>query len=116
MKEKPDFTYFNSVTGGDYNTMLEFIDIFKEQLPEFVKNFYDAIDHNDYKAVAYTAHKATSTVSIFGMTSWINKLKEIQNEIQNGVIPSNLKKIISDFENDSKEVIEFALQYVHGLK
>jgi HPt (histidine-containing phosphotransfer) domain-containing protein len=116
MTENPNFSYFDTVTGGNYETMMEFIEIFKEQLPEFIANFNNALAQKDYKMVAYTAHKATSSVSVFGMTFWAEKLKEIQTKIQNEQVPGNMEEIIALFEKESKETIEIAIHYAEKFK
>jgi len=116
MKGIPDFSYLNEVSGGDYTIMLEFIQIFKEQLPEFVQQLNNAINNNDYQSVAAIAHKAKSTVSIFGMHEWATILKQVQTDINQGTIPNNLKQMVVDFEKDSLEIIEKALQYAEKNK
>lgn len=116
MKENVDFSYLNEVSGGDYSVMNEFIQIFKEQLPEFIQQFNYAIDNNDYQSFAAIAHKAKSSVSVFGMHRWATILKQIQIDINQGIIPDNLKQVIIDFEKDSLEIIEEAIKYAHKNK
>jgi len=116
MKDIPNFSYLNEVSGGDYTIMLEFIQIFKEQLPEFIQQFNEAIESKNYKQVAAIAHKAKSTVSIFGMHNWATRLKQLQLDINQNHIPDNLSQIVVDFEKDSLETIEKALQYAEKNK
>ncbi len=106
MQHIPDFSYLNEVSSGDYTIMMEFIAIFKEQLPEFIDDFNKAISEKNYNKVAAIAHKAKSTVSIFGLHEWAVKLKQIQFDINQNIIPENLEQMVIDFENDSKETIE----------
>ncbi|HNV94981.1 MAG TPA: Hpt domain-containing protein [Bacteroidales bacterium] len=116
MKGIPDFSYLNEVSGGDYSIMLEFIQIFKEQLPEFVQQLNEAIENKNYQAVAAIAHKAKSTVSIFGMHEWATLLKQVQLDINQGIIPDNLKQMVVDFEKDGFEIIEEAIKYAEKNK
>lgn len=116
MNSKVDFSYLNEVSGGDYSIMIEFIQIFKEQLPEFVQQLNHAIENNDYQSVAAIAHKAKSSVSIFGMHKWVTILKQIQIDINQGKIPDNLKQMVVDFEKDSLEIIEKAIKYANKNK
>lgn len=116
MNSKLDFSYLNEVSGGDYSIMIEFIQIFKEQLPEFVQQFNHAIENNDYQSVAAIAHKAKSSVSIFGMHKWVTILKQIQIDINQGKIPDNLKQMVVDFEKDSLEIMEEAIKYANKNK
>lgn len=116
MKSIPDFSYLNEVSSGDYTIMLEFIQIFKEQLPEFVLQLNDAIDNKNYQSVAAIAHKAKSTVSIFGMHEWATIFKQIQIDINQGIIPDHLKQMVVDFEKDGLEIIEEAIKYAEKNK
>lgn len=116
MKDIPDFSYLNEVSGGDYAIMLEFIQIFKEQLPEFIQQLNEAIENKNYQSVASIAHKAKSTVSIFGMHEWATTLKQIQLDINQGNVPENLKQLVVDFEKDAIETIEEAIKYAERNK
>lgn len=116
MQNTPDFSYLNEVSNGDYIVMMEFIAIFKEQLPTFIKDFNKAISEKNYNKVAAIAHKAKSTVSIFGMHDWALKMKQIELDINQNIIPNNLEQIMIDFENDSKETIEKATIYAEKNK
>lgn len=116
MQHIPDFSYLNEVSGGDYTIMMEFIAIFKEQLPEFINDFKKAISEKNYNKVAGIAHKAKSTVSIFGMHDWAVKMKQIQLDINQNIIPDNIGQMIIDFENDSLETIEKAIVYAEKNK
>lgn len=116
MNSNIDFSYLNEVSGGNYSIMIEFIQIFKEQLPEFVQQLNHAIENNDYHGVAAIAHKAKSSVSVFGMHQWATILKQIQLDINEGKIPDNLKQMVVDFEKDSLDIIQEAINYANKNK
>ncbi len=109
---KPDITYFMEVTGGDKNVMLEFLQIFKEQILEFINELNSAIQQGDFKKVAAVAHKAKSTVAVFGMKDWEFKLKEIQVKINEGIVPDNLNLLILQFEKDAYETYQFFEKFI----
>ncbi len=111
-----DTTYFLDVSAGDPLIMQELIDIFDEQIPEFVRDMKDALQVGDYKKFASVAHKAKSSVSVFGMKEWENHLKYIQTEILENRIPNNLFEIITKFEKDAYETLYYFKEYVKGLK
>jgi|YNPMSStandDraft_1061717.scaffolds.fasta_scaffold02829_3 HPt (histidine-containing phosphotransfer) domain-containing protein len=110
-----DFKYFNEVTSGDKNIMIEFIQIFEEQIPEFVNAFKNALQANDYNKIASIAHKAKSTVAVFGMKKWEDEFKNIQIKIQNKIIPDNLNLLILHFEKDAIETLKFFKNYVEKI-
>ncbi len=111
-----DNLYFLEVSGGNKEVMLEFLQLFEEQIPEFVNAFKQAIENNDYNKVAAIAHKAISTVAIFGMKLWEQRLKEIQLEINNGNFPENINFVILEFEKDAYETLKNFKQYVNNME
>lgn len=111
------FNYLLEVSGGNYNTMIEIIEIFKEQIPEFVNQMKQAIENKDYKMLASIAHKAKSTVSIFDMHDWAEQLKQIQtNIIDNNQLPENIQEIINTFEKNCYDTLKKAIQFAEQYK
>ncbi len=110
-----DFKYFEEVTAGDKNTMLEFIQIFEEQIPEFTKQLKNALASKNYREIATIAHKAKSTIAVFGMKKWEEELKKIQINIYNEIIPDNLNFLILQLEKDAKETLKIYKDYVEKI-
>lgn len=73
-----DFKHLNSIANGDENFKKELINIFLEQIPEFINNMNQFFDQNNLEKLAREAHTAKSSVLIFGMTNTGKLLKEIQ--------------------------------------
>lgn len=111
-----DKTYFLDVSSGDPFIMQELIDIFEEQIPEFVRDMKEALQMGDFKKLAAVAHKAKSSVSVFGMKKWEEQLKHLQVELLENRIPTNLSEIIINFEKDAYETLQYFKDYVKGLE
>jgi HPt (histidine-containing phosphotransfer) domain-containing protein len=67
-----------SVSFGDKDFKKELMDIFLEQIPEFISNMKKFYAEGEIILLAKEAHKAKSSVLIFGMSDTGNNLKEIQ--------------------------------------
>lgn len=106
------FKYFDEITFGDKNLMKEFIEIFEEQIPEFVNDFKEALANQDYIKIAAVAHKAKSTISVFGMQKWEEQLKDIQTKIHQNIIPENIDLLFLQFEKDAYETLQIFKKYV----
>lgn len=116
MEQVPNFSYLDEISNGDYTIMMELISIFKKQIPEFIDEFNKAISEKNYKKVAAIAHKAKSSVEIFGLHKWAEILEQLQLDIDKNIVPENLEQMIIDFENDSKQIIEKAIIYAEKNK
>ena len=68
----------DSITSGDNEFKKELIEIFLEQIPEFISNMKKYYDEGDLTNLAKEAHTAKSSVLIFDMINVGKSLKEIQ--------------------------------------
>ncbi len=93
-----DLNYLENMSGGDKQLMKEMIDIFKEQVPEFVTEMKTFLKNNDLKGLASVAHKAKSSISIIGLIQLISDLKEFEDNVTNSEKPESYIDFISHFE------------------
>lgn len=106
--------YLDEISAGDNNFKKELIEIFLEQVPEFVTNIKKFYAKNDLKNLGKEAHTATSSVLIFGMNETGNSFKKIQNlaEInESGTIPTLIQKVESELEIVTKELNEMVKEF-----
>lgn len=68
----------DSITYDDDEFKKELIEIFLDQIPEFISRMKKFFAENDLVNLAKEAHTAKSSVLIFGMTSTGTSLKKIQ--------------------------------------
>lgn len=91
---------------GDEEFKKELINIFSEQLPEFIANLNRYFEKEEWENLAREAHTAKSSVLIFGMHNTGKVLKEIQTlaEVKAATeLPQLLQEVISEM----KEVLEY---------
>jgi len=105
-----NFEQLDEMSFGDDAFKKELIDIFLEQIPEFITNMKKYFAENDLLSLSKEAHTAKSSVFIFGMQNTGESLKTIQHlgekEIKTG-IPELLEKVIAELENADQELKVF---------
>jgi len=100
------------ISEGDKEFMKQLIDIFLEQVPEFITNMKKFYAENELDALAKEAHTAKSSVLIFGMENSGILLKKIQllaekNEVD--TIPGLMEIVENELENVVKELEEIEI-------
>ncbi len=115
-----NFTYINldyldDISGDDASFKSELINIFLQQVPEFIRNFYNFYKNNDFKNLAKEAHTAKSSVLIFNMEKTGKDLKKIQLLAENGN-KNKIFPLILQFENDLKNASGELEKYLVKIK
>lgn len=87
----------DSISFGDNEFKKELIEIFLEQIPEFISNMKKFYAEDDLKNLAKEAHTAKSSVLIFDMTNTGKALKDIQLLSENNTT-SSLSSLIGNVE------------------
>ena len=100
-----DLSYLENMSGGDKELMKEMIQIFKEQVPEFVTDMRTCLQNSDLKCLAAITHKAKSTISIIGLVQLIDDLKEFEKDVLNNTNSESYLKFIDNFESTCKQAI-----------
>jgi HPt (histidine-containing phosphotransfer) domain-containing protein len=88
-----------SVSFGDKEFKKELIDIFLEQIPEFISNMKKFYAEGEIILLAKEAHTAKSSALIFGMSDTGNNLKEIQIQGEANKV-EQLQSLIESVESD----------------
>lgn len=94
-----DTTQIDAISGGDLDFKIELVDIFLEQIPEFVSVMKSSLDDKNWELLAREAHTAKSSVLTFGMRNTGVVLKEIQlfaENLQFEKLPELVEKATND--------------------
>ncbi|MCK3685632.1 Hpt domain-containing protein [Maribellus sp. YY47] len=99
------------LAAGDTEFYIEIIDIFLNQIPDFIDKMTTALEEKNWQLLAREAHTAKSSALTFGMEDTGVRLKQVQllaeaNELD--TLPELVKKAISD--------LEAAIPELHELK
>lgn len=79
-KEKlTDLSYLKEMSGNDFSIISEMIDIFIEQIPEFVDEVSVSFESRDWEALGAIAHKAKSSVRTMGMEMVGTYLEDLEH-------------------------------------
>ncbi len=78
-----NLSYLNEITGGESEILIDFIQLFFEQIPEFRDGLQEHLKNKNWRELGELAHKAKSSVMTFGMNDLGHNLKELQLKTQN---------------------------------
>ena len=111
-----NIAYIESVAGGDMEIMMEIINIFKSQVPEFITEMKDLLNKKEFLQLGLLAHKAKSSISIMGMEDLAIMLKDFELNAKKGINQDEYSSFISRFENDTADAITELDRYLKNFK
>ncbi|RLD64635.1 MAG: hypothetical protein DRJ01_00065 [Bacteroidetes bacterium] len=98
--------YLNSVAENDNKIILEFIDIFKSQIPEFIEDLNSAYNDKDWQTLGAVAHRVKSSVAMLGISKLALDMKKLEICAKEAKEIEKYPLIISKFEKISKLVLD----------
>jgi len=81
-----------------FSLFKEEVNIFKNDLPAFLKN-------KNFAELAELVHKAKSGISILGMNKQADDMKKLEFDIRNSVYSETYENRISDFISDCENAV-----------
>lgn len=103
------------MSDGNTELILEMIDIFTSQVEEFRNEMDVLYKRGDFENLGKLAHKAKSSVSIFGMTEISNKLKELEILCMKKKDTGSYPEIITKFKTDCSQAVSELIDYKRNL-
>ena len=73
-----DLSYLSEIACGSVDFMIDMIDIFQEQTPQYMEELLQAARNKEWKTVGEVAHKIKPTLAFMGA----NTAKDIMGEIE----------------------------------
>lgn len=106
-----DLTYLRDVSSGSNEFMIEMIDLFLAQTPEYFENLEKAIIEENWSKVADIAHKIKPTLAFMGAIAAKDSMGEIEINARN---LTHIETIAPAFKalNDFSKVIFSKLKEV----
>ncbi len=101
-----NLSYLESISNGDNHFILELIDMFFEQVPEYQKRLQLLYQKKDWYNLGRTAHKARSAILMVGMENLASELKKLE---ENAKVEKNIheyQEIITKFVDYSNIAIK----------
>mgnify|MGYP006303309953 CR=1 FL=1 len=105
--QKANLDYVEEISGGDNDFKKELIEIFINQVPDFIANMNKYLAENNLPDLAKEAHTAKSSVLIFKMEETGKTLKKIQlNAESNNLdsVPDMIELVKDEMENASADL------------
>lgn len=78
-----DLSYLNEVAGGSSEFMVEMIDMFLDQTPDYFTQIDQSINEGNWSKVADIAHKIKPTLTFMGVDFAKNDMAEIERKAKN---------------------------------
>jgi HPt (histidine-containing phosphotransfer) domain-containing protein len=97
----------DAISGGDNSFKIELINIFLEQIPEFIQNMTSSYENKDWTLLAREAHTAKSSALTFGMDETGMLLKDIQLNTEKSkfdTLPALIGKAVSQLSSAVTEL------------
>ncbi|MBN1131484.1 MAG: Hpt domain-containing protein [Bacteroidales bacterium] len=101
-----DLNYLRTLSGGDEQFIGEMVDIFREQVAEYLKEMPLLLEQSDYANLSRLAHKAKSSVAIMGMNDEAEYLKELELMAREGKDPEACREYVNRFMTTCRQVLE----------
>ena len=92
-----DLTYLESMSMGSNELIVEMIQIFVDQLPEFTEGLIEHLKSGNYPALGALAHKAKSSVAVMGMDSLAADLKTLELSARAGTDTESYPVLVNRF-------------------
>lgn len=73
-----DLSYLNQVFQGNQEMIHNIIQLFLEQVPQYIKEMEDCVVRNDLISLHPLAHKAKSSIAMLGLRSMEERIVEIE--------------------------------------
>ena len=103
--------HIEDIANGDNEFLMELVDIFLAQIPDFISKMKSSLEMNDWPVLAREAHTAKSSVLTFGMEETGILLKSIQLKVD----AKELKEV-PDMVSQAFQQMEAAIPELLELK
>ena len=101
-----NLNYLKTVTDGNKQIIREMIEMFVQQVPEFIKNLNKFYQAGQYTALGLEAHKAKSSLQIMGMSELEKEMKTFQLKTIEKTDVESYPVHIRNFETQCSAAIE----------
>lgn len=97
--------YLQSMSGGMNELIIEMIDLFRDQIPEFMERMKKALAEKNWSELSEAAHKAKSSINIMGMDDLGKELNNLEMKAKEGKATETYAQTVSEFEKITNEAL-----------
>ncbi|OFX47881.1 MAG: hypothetical protein A2046_02910 [Bacteroidetes bacterium GWA2_30_7] len=110
-----NLSYLNEVAEGNKDLIIELIEIYKSQIPEFIELFNTYLNSSNWYQIGLVAHKAKSSVAVIGMKKLAEDLNKLETLSKNSEHTELYKNYIDEFSNYTKYADDELNDYLSNL-
>ncbi len=103
---KVDLAYLRNMSAGNKDLVEEMIDIFTNQVNEFVNEMEANYESGEYEKLGKLAHKAKSSISIMGLNDLAADLKQFETIAKQGTDQEKYRGYIDKFIKETGEAVD----------
>ena len=107
MKEQPNLSYINQLSGGDLAFEAKLISIVKRELPQEVEAYKKSLNDKKFQIAADHVHKLKHKISILGLELSYQLAIDYEEDLLN----EDLSK-----QKEFEEVLQIMMRFVEELK
>ena len=100
-----NLSYLESISEGNNDLIIDLIEIFKSQIPDFVLNMKSFYKNKEYKELGALAHRAKSSVAMMGISELEMEMKNLEITAKAEKEIHKYSELINKFEIITKEAI-----------
>lgn len=104
--EYVNLDYLESMSGGDESIIRELVDVFMQQVPEFIREMQELYEKQDWNNLGMLANKAKSSIAIMGMDDLAVMLKEFELNAKEAKSPEKYSGYIERFIDETTHAVE----------
>lgn len=101
-----NLSYLEDISEGNIDLIKDLVEIFKSQVPDFVKDMKKHLENNEYSELGAIAHRAKSSVAMMGISELEMEMKNLEILAKGEKEVHKYPELIHKFEIITKEAIE----------
>ena len=101
-----NLSYLKEISNGNNEFIIELIDLFFKQIPEYQVQLQDFHEKEDWLSIGKIAHKAKSSILMMGLDELASKLKRLEENAKESKNINEYSEIIAKFVRDSNIAIQ----------
>lgn len=99
-----DLSYLNQIFQGNSAMINSIIELFLQQVPEYIGEMEDSVNIKNFQALHPLAHKAKSSIAMLGLKSMEKIVLEIEYKSKHQINMEQLPGLVDDLREQSNLV------------
>lgn len=101
-----DLSYLNQIFQGNQEMINNIIQLFLEQVPQYIEEMVECVNQNDLISLHPLAHKAKSSIAMLGLKSIEQQVLQIEQDSKQHQNFEQLPNLVSDVKSECDLVYE----------